>query len=218
MERYLDWGATAIELGFAFPHEMLDFNVSDKCKSLLSQYDVVTIHAPWKEIEYNGMEAGKVINQLKRFGEMFDVRGVVLHPNRRCDFNLLEKSGLPFMMENMDIRKTDGISPEYFEKLRDGYNFGFVFDVQHGYEHDYSMVLSREILEVMGERLSHLHVSGCNSKLIHAPVHLSDNRAQVMQVLLDVDDNVPRILEGVLSNNVSKMARKELGYLKKNVL
>ncbi|MDI6738694.1 MAG: hypothetical protein QME12_09380, partial [Nanoarchaeota archaeon] len=73
------------------------------------------------------------------------------------------------------------------------YNFGFVLDLQHAYCHEPSMQLARELMDVMGERIKELHVSGQRENETHSLLHKADNSNMIIGMLRN---DIPIILEG----------------------
>lgn len=113
----------------------------------------------------------------------------------------------------MDKRKTFGTHPNQFRDIARKYNFGFVLDVQHAYEHDSSMQLAKEFIDVMGNRLKHMHVSGYSKSEIHVPTYCSVNREAITKIL-EIGVKVPKILEGILSIDVNETIKNELVYIR----
>jgi len=211
---YCSLGASAIELSFAKPKELLEYQPSKDSIKNINTFNYVSIHAPWKEINYDsGDVCDKIIKKLEVLCDEINVKGIVLHPDTIKDFKILNDSGLLFLLENMDKRKDFGTHPNQFKELKDNYDFGFILDLQHVYEQDSSMQLAKEFIEVIGERLKHMHVSGCNESELHIPVHLSKNKDSITEILkLGID--VPIILEGILMGNVKGVIKKELEYVR----
>lgn len=207
-------GATAIELSFSTLSQLENFKLTPEITSNVEKYDYVSIHAPFNEINYgSNKETDKLIEQLKYLCKALPVDGIVLHPDVVDDFQKMENSGLPFLIENMDKRKIFGTNPEQFKKLAKDYNFGFVLDIQHAYEHDPSMKLAGEFIEVMGKRLKEMHVSGCTEAGRHLPTYVSDNKQSIAKIL-KLGINIPKILEGRLEGNIQQVAREEINFIK----
>ncbi|MBR9706131.1 hypothetical protein GOV14_03795 [Candidatus Pacearchaeota archaeon] len=207
---YNFFGADAIELSFATPDELLSYELTPDIKKGLESFDCITVHAPWKQMRYDSdTTTTKVLEKLKVLDEQIPISGMVVHPDTIYVHKRLENSKLPFLLENMDKRKKRGIQPEEFEKWNKDYGFGYVLDLQHVYEHDPSMSLTNEFLDVMGDRLAHMHVSGENSEYIHVPVYLADNK-QAIEKVLKLDFKVPKILEGILTGHIDLVAKNEL--------
>ncbi|MEK6757488.1 MAG: hypothetical protein AABX88_00015 [Nanoarchaeota archaeon] len=214
IELYHSLGANAIELSFGTPTQLFEFQLSEKITKDIKKFKFITIHAPWKEVRYNeSSETRQIINKLKTLNNKFSVKGIVLHPDTIDDFDILVRSGLPFLLENMDKRKDFGTLPKHFEELKNKYNFDFVLDLQHAYEHDHSMQLTKNLIELMGKRLKHMHVSGHTKSEIHVPTYLADNKDAITKILkLRVD--VPKILEGILLEDINETIKSELEYVK----
>lgn len=214
IELYHSLGADAIELSFATPKRLLEYNLSEHSKKNIEKYAYVSIHAPWKEVKYDfDSETRNIINKLRELCCLLPVRGLVLHPDTIGHFEALNQSGLPFLLENMDRRKSYGTRPEQFRELKRKYQFEFVLDVEHAYEQDFSMGLAKEFVSVMGDRLKHMHVSGCSESEAHVPAHRAVNKEEIAEVL-KMGLNVPVILEGILSEDIPDSIAKELEYVR----
>jgi len=207
-------GADAIEVSFPKHLELMNFNLTQQTIQDIRKYDFVTLHAPWKEIRYkDNIETKKLFEKLEYLSENLNAKGIVLHPDTIDDFSVLEKSGLPFLLENMDPRKVFGTKAEDFEKLKQNYNLGFVLDLFHAYENDNSMNLAIQFLDIMGNKLSHFHVSGPNEEHRHKPTYSSTNKDSIIKIL-ELKKEIPRISEGIILSNVEEVIRKELEFLK----
>lgn len=214
VKMYYSLGADAIELSFSTPNALLEYKFDKEIIKDIQKFETISIHAPWKEIRYDsGDDTDKIIKKLKRIYDKLPIKGIVLHPDRVDGFERLEKTGLPFLIENMDQRKEYGISPEQFKIFKKDYNFGFVLDLQHSYEHDPTMKTAKKLIKIMGDRLKHIHVSGCNQFERHAPTYLADNKKSISKIL-KMGINTPKILEGILSENIKETIKNELRYIR----
>jgi hypothetical protein len=213
---YNSLGASAIELGFSTPNELFEYDLNKDAIKDLKKYDFVSIHAPWKKIVYGAnTNTNEVLKKLEKICQKTNIDGIVLHPDTIDDFKLLEKSNLPFLLENMDQRKDFGTYIEDFKFLNCTNNLGYVLDLQHAYEHDPSMDMAYKLLEVMGDRLSHLHVSGQLGNEMHVPIHMAGNRSEITSILT-LGVNVPKIFEGVLEGDIKDTIKKEISYVKRH--
>ncbi|MFA5060914.1 MAG: hypothetical protein WC494_01190 [Candidatus Pacearchaeota archaeon] len=208
---YRDLGAKSVEISFATPGELRAKNrrILD-IRDILRTFERVTFHAPFKGILYSetSVNTNSVIMSFGGFCRKIPNYGVVIHPDIIEDFGRLKDSGISFLLENMDSRKTYGTLPEHFEKLAK-YGFGYVLDLHHAYQVDPSMETARRLRDVMGERLVQFHVSG-DSKGKHAPLHLAENRKKIEEILRE-NPSVPIILEGEMDKE--ETARRELEYV-----
>lgn len=211
---YHSLGADAIELSFATPTQLFEYDLSEQSKQDIKKFASVSIHAPWKEVRYDSdPETQTIINKLRTLCEQLPIKGLVLHPDTIDNFEVLDQSGLPFLLENMDRRKSYGTHPDQFRELKRKYNFGFVLDVEHAYEHDSNMKLAKEFIEVMGDRLKHMHVSGCSKSEIHVPTYCAINKKDITEIL-KLGLTVPIILEGILLEDIPNSITKELEYIR----
>ena len=210
---YNSIGANAIEISFGSLHELSKFNLTQEIIQDVKKYDFVSLHAPW-DIRYgDNKKTQKIITKLEYLFKNLNAEGIVLHPDTIDSFPFLEKLSLPFLLENMDPRKKFGTHPDFFEKLKKGYEFKFVLDLFHAYENDFSMNSSRDFLKVMGNDLNHFHVSGIFGNNRHALTYSADNKESIVEII-NLRKNVPIISEGNISNNIEQTILEELDFLK----
>ena len=203
----------AIELSFPNNDEFSRFDVSQLPQEI-KKFGYISIHAPWQMEYKNNLQTKKLIDKLRKISENIPVHGIVIHPDKIKNFRILENSQLPFLMENMDKRKENFKTPEEFERLKRDYNFGFVLDIKHSYEYSPSTVKTLEFLEVMGDRLNEMHISGSSEEDTHILANNANNREYVSSAL-KLTPNIPKILEGILSKNPENEIKREVVYIKK---
>ena len=208
-------GADCVELGLGTNNELMEFNLNLEMYHELQMFKSVSIHAPWDiNYEFNSQTI-ESLTRLKNINNRFNVTGFVFHPNKFIRYELLEEMNIPILIENMNSRNEFKTTPEYFDIMKSNYRFGFVLDLEHVYENDSSMKLAYELIEVMGNRLKHLHVSGSKFNITHHPLYDSDNKEMIQEVLKDPRlIQYPRISEGIISENLEFNVKKELAYLR----
>lgn len=131
---------------------------------------------------------------------------LVVHPDIIEDWDNLANinrylRGMITVEFPMDKDKNTGKTLKELTDIRDKYDFQFVLDVQHVYELDPTGELAIEAAKIMGNRLSHLHVSGqkqtAEGLSRHSFLHQADNRGTIQRVLgHPALSGVPRISEG----------------------
>ncbi|MBR9705177.1 hypothetical protein GOV12_07225 [Candidatus Pacearchaeota archaeon] len=211
--KFCDYLGEALELLFETPKDLFDFRLTSNMIKEIMEHKYVTIHAPFKNIKYKSDKNTDIIlKKLKYLCKKLPIKGIVIHPNVIVDFLKLDESGLPFLIENMDKTKSIGTHPSHFSEYVKKYKFNFVFDVQHAFEHDPSMKLGKEIIKVMGTRLQHMHVSGCNKRHNHYPTFISDNKKNITKIL-NMKIPVPKILEGFLVIDFRNIAIDEIKFI-----
>jgi len=202
-----------IELSFWEINQFLKADLEPVKDQLLSDFSSLSLHTPWKWIIYaDDTTTREVLKKLESWHKDFNFSGIVIHPDIVSDFYMLDVSGLPFCMENVDSRKTFGTHPEHFHEIIQKYNFGFVLDVEHAYEHDPEMRLAKELVHLMWDRLKHMHVSWCSKDQLHVPVYLSENEDSIRDFLSSAP-TVPYILEWVLDGDIGAGIHLEYNYI-----
>jgi hypothetical protein len=217
LKAFLRAGATILELVFRTPEDLFNFSFSEVEMSKFRKFTMITIHAPCDNIRYfDGLGmTDAVLKRIKDISDQLAVSGVIFHPDTVDNFHGLELVGLPVLFENLDKNNSVFILPEEFEKLRMDYDFGFVLDLQHVFEHDQSMFMADEMVLAMGNRLNHLHVSGCNGQYCHAPLYSSNNWRDISRTLKTIL-TVPVVMEGLLTGNISEATKREYAFVSEN--
>jgi len=210
VDSYLEIGATAIELSLSSLEKLQHFQPSEQLINKLARFPSLTIHGPALEdfIDENA------IRELARISRIVKAKIIVIHPDKVRDFFVLEKFGLPIAIENMDIHKTNFRTVKDLEEIKNNFNFKFVLDTQHVYENDPTMKLGEELLELYGDRLSHLHVSGQTKERKHAMVHCAENKKEIVRILKK-NLGVNMIAEGWFDDDFPACAKRELEFLEK---
>lgn len=209
---FLSLGATAMELSFTKPCHLNQFKLTSDMIKDIKKFSYISIHAPWKEVEYDSDTiTNTIIQKLKSLCEQLPINGIVVHPNTINDFSRLLTSGLPILIENMDKRKKFGTTPKHFKELKK-YDFGFILDIQHAYEHDPSMGLAKELIDIMDNKLRYIHISGCTKSELHFPTYLADNKGAIIKIL-KLNIKKPKILEGILIGNIKEKASEEFSFI-----
>lgn len=214
---YSHIGADALEISFGEAGQLRGFSLDNDLIKTINSFSYVSIHAPFKGIVYGDNDFSRhVIKKLGEFCEELPVKGIVIHPDNVVDFKVLEDSGLPFLIENMDKRKARGILATEFIAYSMLYNFGFVLDLKHVYEHDPTMVLASDFVQAMGSRLEEYHVSGHDGTSSHVLLHNSNNWKDIIYSLPYTNDK-PIIIESVFEEPNEFTAKKELEFLKEKL-
>ena len=165
----------------------------------LSDFSFVSVHAPSR---YDQDAEERVVALLQKVTE----RGwpVVVHPDAIYDFALWQSFGEMLLVENMDMRKSDGRRTA--EELERVFNIlpdaSFCFDAGHSRQVDPTMGVARALLRFFSDRIRQVHVSEVNSVSHHERLSVASIYA-FHKVAAMVPDDVPLILETpVLANDV----------------
>lgn len=153
----------------------------------------VAAHGPSKQRRMPEQELVALLESLTRYVEV-----VVLHPDKIDDVALYRELGSKLAIENMDTRKPVGQTASELEELFDELpQARLCFDVAHASAVDATMDEGRLILDRLGSRLSHVHISSLDETCHH--VALTSEDEDRFGSLLDRCRDVPWILEAPLS-------------------
>ena len=203
-------GCNAIEISLRL--ERLDEGWLDELKTEdLAGFDYVSLHAPRYDFDKDEKSAA-ILSRIKKFSaEVRKLDMVVFHPDGILDFSVLQESGLPIGVENMDQRKETHRTVEDMKKLLSDYpDFALVFDTNHAFVNDNSYKLGREFVEKLGDRIKEIHLSGF--KILHDPI-FETRQIEMIQTISGLD--VPIIVESdVTSENIVQERQYVLDNLK----
>jgi sugar phosphate isomerase/epimerase len=180
--------SVAVELAALSEHELpslLDYLSSGP--SLPFFY--VSVHGPSKDRELPEPELAARLASLPGW-----VDAIVMHPETIEDPAAYRPLGRRLVLENMDERKGGGRTLDelmpVFESLPEA---GFCFDVAHAKSVDPSLAEGGRMLDALGARLRHLHVSSLDAAGHHVPLDADDE--ELFRPLLRRCRDVPWILE-----------------------
>ena len=211
---YSHIGADALEISLGKAGELRNLHFDDDLIKTINNFSYVSIHAPFKGIIYGDNDFSRhVLKKMQEICKELPVKGVVIHPDNVEDFKVLQDSGLPFLIENMDIRKKRGILAAEFSAYSMLYNFGYVLDLKHVYEHDRTMALASEYVSAMESRIKELHISGDGGDSSHVPLYSMDGKEAISGAIRLCPD-VPIIIESVFEDTNEFTAKKELEFVK----
>jgi hypothetical protein len=207
------YSAEAVEAAQSFSPSVLELFVGMTSRlaafqsfdSLDIQSDYLSVHAP-TDIRYNhNKESESVFEKLALLSNSLQPDVIIFHPDTVDDWSLFQEAPFPVGFENMDHLKQFGVSPKELEKVLDRDNaFRFVFDVQHLYTHDPEMKDFQAFVDMAGDRLVQIHLSGCRltaqGHLSHDAIHLSKETIILDKVRELLDPDVPILIESPVTS------------------
>lgn len=142
------------------------------------------------------------VDRLQNAAAIHNPETAVIHPTG-ADFDTAVQccldADLPVAIENMEGRAERGVDPAELRAYIDEYDVGFVLDVQHAYEHDASMEYAWDLVEMAGDALCELHVSGHTRTNKHALLTEATNQQPIRAFLTDLLSSytsLPIVIEG----------------------
>lgn len=200
IEMARELGVAIIELS-ALRLRELDGLVSVAAKQDFADFDYVALHAP---TNFGPADEKRVVDTLSGLAHARQWP-VVVHPDTISDFDLWAPFEQLLYVENMDKRKPRGRSVEELEEILKRVPRACVcFDIAHARQVDSSMTEAYRILRNFRERIRHVHFSEVGSDSRHRQVSDGAFRAY-WQVATAIPENVPIILESVVSESTSAL-------------
>lgn len=149
----------------------------------------LTIHGPSKDRAMSEEDLVSALGELIQWSD-----GIVMHPDTIERVERYRPLGRKLLIENMDSRKEWGRTLDelvpVFERLPEA---GFCFDIAHAWSISPDMSVANELLNVLGNRLRHIHLSSLSSELRH--VSLTTEDEELFRPVLERCVDVPWILE-----------------------
>lgn len=149
----------------------------------------IAAHAPTKA---RAMPEADLVESLAQLAPR--VAAIVVHPDVMEEPSLYRALGSKLAVENMDTRKPIGQRAQQLHRLlAELPEARLCFDVAHAAAVDPTMAEGERILEQLGARLSHVHISSLDADCHHVP--LTEQDEERFGPLLDRCRDVPWILE-----------------------
>lgn len=206
----------AIELMFAFPKDLFDFKLSREDIAFLRSKKYVSLHAPFKEVEYeNNAKAKELLSALNSLALKVNARNVVFHANCIKDFSILGQSDFTPLIENLNFR-ADAERLYSVKQLQDFLsaheNFGFCLDFGHALKES---ICPKEFL-VLGNRLKQVHLHFLREKKGEIKPHGAPSKTEkrfLQQAEPFLSLNIPIIIEWDFLPSEQHLIAKEIELL-----
>lgn len=205
-----------VELIFATPKELIEFELDKKSATFLKSKKFITIHMPLKEIIYKkNSETKKLLKKATNLAKKVNAQYLLFHPIIVSDFSALQ-SPIQICIENMD-KKSKEIGYTTVQEMQQLFDkhptFGFVLDISH--------VLSNNInpsdFLILKNKIKAIHSSGQWIKKgtlrEHGFLTEGDNK-QLEKVKPILNLNIPKIIECDFYPEKIPLIEKEIQLLK----
>lgn len=193
-----DWPAQVAEACLVSPFAAELSALSENQLGPLAEYLAARPSLPFRYLSIHGPSKDRRLSEdelVERLGELAEhADAIVMHPDTIEDVGIYRRLGRTLLLENMDARKESGRTPEELEEaFADLPEAGFCFDIAHASSIDPEMALATELLDALGDRLRHLHLSSLSPGLHHVP--LTEEDEERFRPILERCLDVPWILE-----------------------
>jgi len=184
-------------------------DVRDMENNWFSRFGQITLHSPSCDIIYGeNKQSYLILEEIEKLCKKHKFCHVVFHPDLIDNYDVFLEFDIPIAIENMDKRKSIGVSVEGMKRIMDKGAWGFVLDLNHCYSIDPSMELARKFAEKFRERLVGIHLSGYVN--YHELLYVTRQR-EILEAIPDID--IPIILEGMCTRENFDL-KKEVEYVR----
>lgn len=211
------YGVDGIELVFATPKDLLDFEFDKTSLEIINSMKFKSIHMPFYEVEYaNNLGTTKLIKKASKLATQTNASYLVFHPNTIKDYSVLDWQQQN-CVENLNAKEYNkGFQTVVdMKKLLNKHpKLGLILDTCHMFEAGINPV---DFLELK-EKVKGLHLAAQwkQGERIRTHGFLQENPEQLEQIkpLLKLD--VPKVIESDFYPEKVSLIEKEIDLIKLN--
>lgn len=216
IEKLRKFSPFGIELSFAYPKYLLEFDISENNLEYLRNLKFNSIHAPSGGIIYGeNKESKEVLQKISELYKKINARNVVFHKGKIENYDLIANSDFVSSIENGDWKKPKHSIEDIKDVLDKNKDFKFTFDFAHALSVSSSDI--PEYINYFKDRLIEIHLSIINEdSKEHDFLHENNNKEtkKLLRSLKTV--SVPVVLECLISNlKEVELIKKEMEYIRK---
>ncbi len=215
IEKLRKFSPMGIELSFAYPKYLLNFDINKNNLEYLQSLGFNSIHAPWEDITYGENKISKeVLQKISELYKQINARNVVFHKEQIEDYNSIISNNFISSIENDDWKKPRHNVEDIKSILDKNKKLKFTLDFAHALSVSSSDIA--EYINYFKDKLIEIHLSIVNKDSEeHDFLHKYDS-AEIRNLLQPLKTVfVPVILEAAVSNlEEMKFIKKEIEYIK----
>jgi hypothetical protein len=203
-----------IELLFATPKELLEFEFERDMLIFVQSLDFVSIHMPIICVNYkNDLETKEIIDKATEIYDLVNAKYLVFHPSLIMNYSVLNWD-LNNCIENLNSKECNkGFQTvtEIQKILEKNYGLGLVLDTCHMLE---SKINPSDFLQLKDYvKGIHLAVQWKQGERIRTHGFLQENQEQLDQIKLLLKLNVSKIIESDFYPEKVKLIEKEIDLI-----
>jgi len=214
VEKLRQLSPKGVELSFAYPDDLFDFDINKNNLEYLRSLKFNSIHAPWKNIIYGKNKTSeKVLQKISELYKQIKCRNVVFHKNEIEDYSVITNNGFTASIENDDWRKPNNNFEDMKDILDSRREFKLTFDFSHALSVSFPDNL--RYINYFKDRLIEIHLSIINKNSEKHDFLHKYNTSELKALLQPLKTVfVPIILEGAVSNlEEIRSIKKEMEYI-----
>jgi len=185
-----------VELMFAQPKDLLDFELDQKALTFLKKLEFVSIHMPIENVIYdNNKEIQELLKKTVTFAKQVNSQYLVFHPTVVKDFDLIKNLPIQVCIENMNTKENNYKTVKEIKSVLDKYPFlGLVLDISHVLGNN----LEPSEFLVLKDKIKGIHSSGQWIKKGNLKEHgflTEGTKEQLEKIKPILQLNKPKIIE-----------------------
>lgn len=205
-----------VELMFAQPKDLLDFELDQKALTFLKKLEFVSIHMPIENVIYcNNKETQELLLKAVNLAKQFNAQYLVFHPNVIKDFDLIKNLPIQVCIENMNKKENNYKTVKEIKSVLDKYPFlGLVLDISHVLGNN----LEPSEFLILKDKIKGIHSSGQWIKKGTLKEHgflTEGTKEQLEKVKSILELNKPKIIETDFYPNKVQLIEQEILLIKR---
>jgi len=205
-----------IEICLATPKELSSFELDARSKKFLQSLSYNSIHLPFLGSKYSDDKSTKhMLGKASKITEQVNAYNLVLHPANVKSYALIERSGLPISLENLNQKPCHkGFqTPRDLAQLLERFpGFGFTLDLAHALSNN---IMPDKFLD-LSSRLFAIHVVSLwqnGEKMEEGGFWLEASNSQKQQSKRVLRAKVPLVIEAHFFPQKAGLIDKEIRLL-----
>lgn len=204
-------GSNAIEINC---HHAGEMELINTLIPFIKNFEYISMHTPGNIRYGNNLENREILSKLENLYSSVGAKLVVVHPDLVDNWDVFNDYKINWAIENMDARK------ESFKDVASLKNFfvnypswNLVLDVGHCNDNDKSMLLAKNIIFELRDKIKEIHLSGY--LVFHDPLYRT-KQTEIIDCCKELD--VPIIIESIfeISDGIEGV-KKEFDYIVENL-
>lgn len=203
-----------VELLFACPEELINFELDEKALNFIKHCKFVSIHMPFENVTYDkNQETQRLLGKAITLAKQINAQYLVFHPLTIKDFDSIQSNSVQVCIENMNKKENGYKTVEEIKNTLEKHPFlGVVLDLAHALGNN---ITPSDFLEIEN-KIKEIHVSGQWIKKEQLKEHgfLAEGTKEQLELVKPILKlTIPKIIEADFYPNKVPLIEKEIQLL-----
>jgi len=204
-----------MELVFALPEELINFEFDEKALTILSKLSFVSIHMPFENITYKeDKETKQLLNKAITLAKQVNAQYLVFHPPTIKDFNSIKNNQIQICIENMSKKENSYKTINELKITLGNHLFlGLVIDCSHILGNN----LTPTDFLILKDKIKAIHVSGQWNKkgILKEHGFITEGTKEQLELIKPILKlKVPKVIESDFYPNKVLLIEQEIQLIK----